>query len=156
MGRRSRRQRDATDIASPADIATQADEGLLTQLTDPVRPYPALDLTSEVIQGLTRLSEVSDSRFFHPEALFRPALDLTGHPSRIEPRDSRREQRRKNAAVQSWRREHPVLYQFQDARRSVICARRAIRKEVLIAERKHKRRGGGGGRRRSPFFDVKC
>lgn len=136
--RRDERQRDTTDIPS---------DPLLPILTQPSTLPAAVDPFAD----LSSLLEVSDGRSFHPEAWLRPPLDFSGGLARVETyidgRASGRQARANSAVL-----DRPA---FRSSDRSVVCARRETRREVLFARRKTGK-GARSRRRRSRYSDIVC
>lgn len=93
------------------------------------------------------LRVVEDRRTFHPLGRSRPVRVFSGHP--VQPLVPAAPRRRPGAAL-------PARIGFPHPGRTVLCVRRAVRREVLFAK------GGAGGRasrarkRRNQWSDVKC
>lgn len=135
MSRRRRRGEDGT-----FDIANDPLQPLLTPTSPPVRVV-------DPFEGLNLLLEVQDNRLFHPEAADRPPLDFSGGLARVvandvAPRSSANRTARPDASA------------FANPQSALVCARRAIRKQVLFAKGFRKR--VSRRRRRGPNSDIRC
>lgn len=123
MSRRGRSRRPSESIADAV-------------LSQPLTP-------SRLLRDLARPSDfrdVEDRRTYHPLDFFRPARDFGGHPV---------EQVNVNRPVQKkFSRVLPFGLKFAAPERTVICAKRKSRKEVLHALKKT---GKGKGRRKPRF-----
>lgn len=113
----------------------------------PSFPLPRLSL----IRAFRPLTQVEDRRLYHPLGPARPARSLSGAPHRlIVPKARPQARSRSRLNINS------VVHHigFANPKKVLICIRRKMRREVLLA----KGRGGGGHRRprRSHYSNIVC
>lgn len=127
MGKRSKRSQ-ATRYPNP--------------IANPPILYPRLSL----MRPLMPLTQVEDRRTYHPLGPARPARSLSGSPHRLIVPKARTYARISSRV--------PHMIGFANPSKILICVRRKIRREVILAK------GKGGGRHRRPRFShyssIKC
>lgn len=135
MSRRSRRRRSESNVPNATPLSSLAP--LSRAYYSPLR----LDLD--------RLAPPAnlDRRVHHPLGEYRPAVAFSGHPVRTNV--VRPSKFKSNLYVS------PKV-RFAVPKKTLICVRRAERKEVLHALKKVGRGRGGGRKRRNWFSEVTC
>lgn len=106
---------------------------------------PSLSFRPNISHGLSlanSLQQISDRRLFHPDGIFRSAVNFKNAPHSLSV--SNPFSRRLSPAVK-----------FSNPHKVLVCVRRKIRKQILFAK------GGAGSRRmRKPVYNyyssVRC
>lgn len=126
----------------------------LLVLTAPVAPLrtPLQEYYNQTAQRYLD-AEIEDLRQFHPEGEYRPLLTPSARRASARLVDPGAKLRRFGSQTKAIR----VFSSDDPTRNALICARRAIRREVMHALKLHKRRGAGGGKpRRNWKSRIKC
>lgn len=148
MARRRRRseQRDNFSIATPPTPTV-----LLNPPTPSLRPYDphivsrALDAERRALTRTINLMELEDRRYWHPDPI-RP-------PQTVPTRRSANRLSRRLIHVGSI---NHGLVGFTDPRRIVLCARRAMRRQVMFALRKTGKGAARKHRHRNAHSNIRC
>lgn len=133
----ARRNRQTDDL--------ERDDDLIANLLAPVTPQaplrsPGYTTSADLFQ------EIEDRRTFHPEALFRPPMDVAAKPAGYRRQQNPNATRRGNTI-------HNIS--FDAPQKALVCVRRKTRREVIFAKKKH-RKGAGSGRRRNFLSNIRC
>lgn len=118
-------------------------------LTEPVvRPSPKFVASRPLVAKQSPdLRPVEDRRAYDPSGIYRSARKRSGAQATIKLRTPQRSQALK-ASYPSYQ------IGFSQPKQVIVCVRRKIRKEVMIAKRKTRRAGVKG--RRNYWSDIQC
>lgn len=145
MARRSRRRSDAP-------IVRDSFRDLQRQSLAPLREH-----TPVAIKPPRRLQIIEDRRRWAPTDQVR---EVSGRPARVvtvKPRPSVAKHAAGNtfkSGLRSWTPKNVDGFQFNDPRRTVICLRRKVRKQVIFA--KNLTRAGAGKKRLNQWSKIRC
>lgn len=136
MARRRRRSREVITVHSATSSRSLTS---LLRTPYPLAPGPLVD--------------VEDRRRHHPLMEWAPPKIITGNPARIAHKNKfSRPHKLAGFTVPGV----PTKVRFKAPAKTLLCIRRAQRKEVLFAKRKTRKGAGASRRRRNPFSEVSC
>lgn len=117
-------------------------------------PMPRPGVVTPVLSS--PMTEYEDRRAYHPEQDFRPATLVTGGTAKLRTKD-RRSKKTDDwfTPIQSLQNQTKAIIAFAESPATILCVRRATRRQVIHAKRLNGR-SGQRRPRRNFFSNISC